>query len=250
MTNDDGVSSPGIHILAEKLQSIGKTVVVAPAQERSTAGHSLTLHKPIRIEKLGSDFYSLNGTPADCVYLGVKTIMRGKVDLIISGINRGANLGQDIHYSGTVAGAREAAFMEIPSVALSLVIDFQKDQKMEFGVACDYGVSFADFLINHPIPEGVFLNINVPNLKARQIRGVRITRTGRRFYSNAIIEKKDPRGRSYYWLGGKYKGFADIPDSDCNAVHEKYVSVTPLHFDATHHPTVTYLREWILRLNL
>ena len=245
VTNDDGILSPGIQALAESLRRLGKVTVVAPSQERSTTGHSLTLHKPIRLEPLKPGYYSINGTPADCAYLAIKKLFRKKtLDLVVSGINRGPNLGNDIHYSGTVAAAREATFLKIPSIAISLDYSSDKDNGMDFHVAAEIAYFIAELALKKGIPPQVLLNVNVPNIPARDIRGIKIVKSGFRYYADSIIEQKDPRGKNYYWLGGKYLGYDKIEDTDCKAVDHKYVSITPLHIDATHHLTLNKLKKW------
>lgn len=249
VTNDDGILSPGIHALADSLKRLGKVTVVAPAQERSTTGHSLTLHKPIRLEQLRAGYYAINGTPADCVYLAVKRLFKKKhVDLVVSGINQGPNLGNDIHYSGTVAAAREATFLNIPSMAISLDVHL-RDNGMDFSVAANIAYRLASEILRHGLPKQVLLNVNVPQIPLEDIRGFHVVKTGFRFYDDTIIEQKDPRGKNYYWLGGKYMGYDKASDSDCRAVDEKYVSITPLHIDATHHETLKQIKKWKLNEN-
>lgn len=244
VSNDDGILSPGIQILAESLRkNVGKVVVIAPSQERSTTGHSLTLHKPIRVEQLKPGYYAINGTPADCAYLGIKKLLKKKPDLVVSGINRGPNLGNDIHYSGTVAVAREATFLNIPAIAISLTHG-SADNDVDFGPSALYACAIAKLALKHGLPRRVFLNVNVPAIPLRNIKGVRIVKTGTRYYSDRVVEQKDPRGRTYYWLGGGYLGYNEKGSTDCKAVDQQYVSVTPLHVDATHHETLTHLKKW------
>jgi len=243
VSNDDGILSEGIHVLAEKLKKLGKVTVIAPSQERSTTGHSLTLHKPIRVEKLKSGYYSINGTPADCAYLGINKLLKEKPDLVVSGINRGPNLGNDIHYSGTVAVAREATFLKIPAMAISLN-RMSSDEDIDFSLAADYAVEIAALILKHGIPQNILLNVNVPDIPRKHIKGIRVVKSGFRHYSDRILEQKDPRGKSYYWLGGQYLGYDEKGDTDCKAVDQNYVSVTPLHIDATHHETLEKVKKW------
>ena len=245
ISNDDGIMSPGIHILAETLNTCGEVTVVAPSQERSATAHSLTLHKPLRLHIMKPEFYHVNGTPADCVYLALKKICRDKKpDIVFSGINCGANLGYDVHYSGTVAAAREAAIMNIPSVAVSLSTTQEDPHLMNYRTAALYARRLAELIQKNGLPHGVFLNVNVPDRPLADIQGVKFVRTGVRVYSDEIEEKKDPRGKSYFWLGGGYIGYKDLPDTDCRAIENGYVTITPLHVDATEHSFLSVLKEW------
>lgn len=247
VSNDDGILSPGIQALAECLKGLGKVTVIAPSQERSTTGHSLTLHKPIRVEQFKSGYYSINGTPADCVYLGIKKLLKKKPDLVVSGINCGPNLGNDIHYSGTVAVAREATFLNVPAIAVS-VNHISSENDINFGVAAEYACQIAKLVLKYGLPERVLLNINIPDLPARQIKGIRVVKTGFRYYSDRIVAQKDPRGKNYYWLGGQYLGYDERDKTDCKMVEHHFVSVTPLHIDATHHPTIEKIKKWNLKM--
>lgn len=249
VTNDDGILSPGIEALAESLKRLGKVTVVAPSQERSTTGHSLTLHKPIRLEELKPGYYSVNGTPADCPYIAIKKLFKKKsLHLVVSGINRGANLGNDVHYSGTVAAAREATFLNVAAMAVSLDYPLQKNSyEINYSVASEFAYRIAKLILQKGLPSQVLLNVNVPHLPLAQIKGIKIVKTGFRYYDDNIVEQKDPRGRNYFWLGGKYLGHNDkLGDTDCKAVENKYVSVTPLHIDATHHDTLEEMQTWRL----
>lgn len=250
VSNDDGILSKGIHVLAETLKEIGEVVVVAPSQERSTTAHSLTLHKPLRIQEIKKDYYHVNGTPADCVHFALKKVcVDRKPDLVFSGINRGANLGYDVHYSGTVAAAREASIMKLPSIAVSLNTRTRDVEKMHFDTAAYFAMKIAKTSIHKKLPLGVYLNVNVPDLPKEEVRGIRVVKTGVRLYSNEVIEKKDPRGQSYYWLGGGYIGFENIKDTDCKVVEEGFVSITPLQVDSTEHAFLSELKNWDLKIN-
>ncbi|MBI2026474.1 MAG: 5'/3'-nucleotidase SurE [Deltaproteobacteria bacterium] len=244
LANDDGISAKGLNVLAEALIKIADVVVIAPSQERSTTSHSLTLHKPLRIHELKPGFYHVNGTPADCVYLGLKKIYKDhKPDFVISGINRGANLGYDVHYSGTVAAAREAALMKIPSIAVSLCTKGSEINEMNFDTAASVALKIVDLAKKRTMPQGVFLNINVPDRPLSNINGFRFVRTGVRVYSDQVMENKDPRGKSYYWLGGRYIGHESIENTDCSVIEEGYVSITPLQIDSTEHRYLKQLQE-------
>lgn len=238
LANDDGVHAPGINILKETLQTIANVVVVAPLNERSTTGHTLTLDTTLRLEEIAPDVYGCNGFPADCSLMAIGHLFKNpqskyygkKIDLVISGINRGANLGQDVFYSGTVAAAREAAFHGIPSIAVSSCMDFRNTDKnnQHYYSASNFIKTLVQSNISQVIPQMSLLNINVPWCKEAEILGTQVTKTGLRKYSEDIEERIDFRGRRYYWIGGVYKGFEDFPDSDCQAIENKMISVAPI----------------------
>ena len=241
ITNDDGVQSEGIIALSEAMESIGSVYVVAPDRERSASSHSLTLTHPLRVEKLGPRTYSVDGTPTDCVNLGVNSILKGKkVDMLVSGINKGANLGDDITYSGTVAATMEGTILGIPSIAFSVVTR----SKFRFDVASQFAITLAQKIWEYKLPDDTLLNVNVPNLPKEKISGIRITRMGKRLYGDIIVEKKDPRGRKYYWIGGDYLSTEEVPGSDLEAIEESYISITPLHLDMTNYSALRTLRKW------
>ena len=241
VSNDDGFRSEGIIALAEALRPLGTVYVVAPDRERSAAGHSLTLTQPLRVEKVGYRVYAVDGTPTDCVNLAVNGILRKKkIDLLVSGINKGANLGDDITYSGTVSAAMEGTLLGIPSIAVSLV----SRNHFRFEAAAAFTAKLARKALRQKIPEDTLLNVNLPNLPMEEIRGVRITRQGKRIYGEAVVEKRDPRGRKYYWIGGDTLRTQDIPGSDLEAVEQNYISITPIHLDMTNYKSLRTLRRW------
>jgi len=241
VSNDDGVRSEGIEALADAMRGLGTVYVVAPDRERSAASHSLTLSHPLRVEKLGARVYSVDGTPTDCVNLGVNGILKGKkVDLLVSGINKGANLGDDITYSGTVSAAMEGTMLGIPSIAVSLVTR----SRFRFDVAGEYALAVARKVMRHGLPDDTLLNVNVPNMAKDDIAGVRMTRMGKRVYGDMIVEKRDPRGRKYYWIGGDHLSSEEVPGSDLEAVEENHVSITPIHLDLTNYSALRALRKW------
>ncbi len=231
VSNDDGVHSEGLLTLARVLRAFGRVVVVAPDRERSAVGHSLTLHKPLRVARIGPDLYSVNGTPTDCITLAVHSILDETPDLLVSGINRGGNLGDNITYSGTVSAAMEGALLGIPSMAVSLV----GDSRFRYETAASAALHIARRVIRQGLPGDTFLNVNVPNLPSDRIRGLRITRQGRRIFKDPVIEKKDPRGRTYFWIVGEEVVAESDGSSDYEAIDQRYISVTPLHLDLTHH---------------
>lgn len=243
ISNDDGIDSPGIVALAKAMATIGEVTVVAPHRERSTAGHSLTLHKPLRIHKVGPNFYSTSGTPADCIYLGTRELMKPKPDLIVSGINKGANLGTDVHYSGTVAAAREGALMNIRSYAFSLVYFPKSHDAMRYDMAAEYAVEVVKKTSNLTFPKHTLLNVNIPNLAKEAVQGIRVARQGFRYYTEEVSKRTDPRGKDYYWIGGAYQGFEKTDACDCNAIEDGYVSVTPITIDCTHNGFLEQLKE-------
>ncbi|MDR3608793.1 MAG: 5'/3'-nucleotidase SurE [Oligoflexia bacterium] len=243
ISNDDGVHAPAIRVLARELGKLGEVWVVAPLEEKSTAGHSLTLHKPLRIMRLpalGPRFYGVSGSPADCIYLGIREIMGQMPDLVVSGINRGANLGQDVYYSGTVSAAREACILGIPSMAVSLAIDFAKkpsnspvDELAHYESAAKLALEVLRKVDPDVVPKHTLLNLNVPDLPLGKIRGVKLARQGFQIYSGEILRRKDHRGKDYYWVGGKCRGFRKEDGTDCATVAAGYAALTPLQLDST-----------------
>lgn len=241
ITNDDGVNSAGLHALTQALAGLGAVTVVAPDRERSAVSHSLTLHHPLRAEKLNAHIYSVDGTPTDCVTLAVMGIMKNnKPDLIFSGINRGQNLGDDVTYSGTVSAAMEGTLLNIPSVAISLV----GNDLIHFEVAAEFALWLAKRIVEKGLPPDTLLNVNVPDLPKDKIAGVAITRLDKRYYSETIVEKTDPRGRTYYWIGGENPLWLKGRGTDYEAIQENKISITPLHLDLTNYAALENLRLW------
>jgi 5'-nucleotidase len=229
VTNDDGVYSPGIQILAKRLRKLDDVVIVAPDRERSAAGHSMTLHRPLLIEEVKPSVYSVNGTPTDCVNIAVKGLLKETPRLVVSGINKGPNLGDDVTYSGTVAGAIEARLLGIPSFAISLVAR----EDFRFAEAAEVALRAAGMIFEQGMREGTLLNINVPNLPLSEIRGTQITRLGKRIYHQMTVERVDPRGKKYYWIGGGEPDWEREQGTDFDALDRGMVSITPLHLDLT-----------------
>ncbi len=246
VSNDDGIDSPGIRILARFLKKIkgAKVVVVAPDRERSATSHSLTVHLPLRTFQQSPGFFSVDGTPTDAVMVGVHKILKRKPDLLVSGINRGANLGEDVHYSGTVAAALEAAIMGIPAIAVSVV--GSPEGEFIFEPAARFALKLARRVLKEGLPPGVVLNVNVPNKPSKKIRGVEVTSLGKHNYGDVIVEKIDPRGRPYFWIGGDPRRFEDRPGSDCNAFLKNKISITPIQVDLTDYRFHQRLKEWKL----
>lgn len=236
VSNDDGVHAPALKILAKELKKLGRVWVVAPMAEKSTSGHSLTLHKPLRMIEFEKDFYGVTGSPADCVYLGIRKAIKKMPDLVVSGINRGANLGQDVYYSGTVSAAREGCILGLRSIAVSLCIDFKKqkpEDKRNYLAAAKLTVKLIQSLKKTDFPHHTMLNLNVPDLPLERIKGMQVARQGHQFYSGAILQRKDHRGRDYYWVGGTYKGFKKEAGTDTSVVNSGYAALTPLKLDCT-----------------
>ncbi|MEE8382461.1 MAG: 5'/3'-nucleotidase SurE [Thermodesulfobacteriota bacterium] len=240
VTNDDGIFSEGIKTLAESLGNLGEVWIVAPDRERNAISHALTLHRPLRVVNISLQQYAVNGTPADCINIGVNQLLREKPDLIVSGINKGANLADDVNYSGTVAAAVEGALMGIPSFAISLAT--VKDFK--FKPAADYALRLARFITKNGLPARTLLNVNVPDTQGKEISLYKITTQGRNTHSNTIEEKVDPRGVKYYWIGRKDEGFQEDDNSDLKAIRQNLISITPIQVDLTHHDSVNKMFKW------
>lgn len=247
MTNDDGVHADGLFALQNALRGIGDVTIVAPERPQSASGHAITLHKPLRLTQTslrdGAAAWMSNGTPADCATLGVLEAMGGDADMVVSGINRGPNLGWDVHYSGTVSAAIEAAVIGHAAFAVSVA---SYDDPFHWTPAAQFAARLAVWLGEHPLPPYTILNVNVPNLPQNALRGVRVTTQGRRQYVDRIEKRADPQGRPYYWLGGSLAEEAQgaEPGSDVRAVADGYVSLTPIHLDMTAYPLMAHLRAW------
>jgi len=239
VTNDDGVHAAGIIALAKALRPIGEVMVVAPDRERSAVGHSLTLHRPLSCELIREGVYAVNGTPTDCVAIAVKRVLPRRPALVVSGINRGGNLGDDITYSGTVSAALEGTLLGIHSVAVSL----DGDSHLHFGDAGKIGARIASFVLENGLPEDTLLNVNVPNRPLSEVKGIRVTRQGRRTYDGDIRTVEDPRGRTHYWQGGGQPVWSGGIETDIHAVMEGFVSVMPVHYDLTNYEALDTLRS-------
>ena len=229
LSNDDGIQSEGLTALEASLSPLGELFTVAPDRAQSSMSHALTLHRPLRVHELGQRRLAVDGTPVDCVKLALSGLMPARPNLVVSGINKGPNLGDDIIYSGTVSAAIEAALLGIPAIAVSLVTF----QAFDFRAAAAFTAELIGKIQERGITPATLLNVNVPALPREQLKGWKLTRMGKRHYSETIVERIDPRGGKYYWIGGDDLGFAHDDDTDCMAVHEGYVSVTPLQVDLT-----------------
>jgi 5'-nucleotidase len=240
ITNDDGISAPGIVALADALRQVAEVVVAAPDRERSATSHSISLDRPLRVDELQPGVFSIDGTPVDCVYLALLHLVPRRPTLCVSGINNGYNLGSDVFYSGTVAGALEGALREVPAIALSL----ERRRPPDFSHAAAFaGALVAEVLARgeQAIPAGALLNVNLP---AGPIGGYEVTRLGKRVYRDQVSVREDLRGRAYYWIGGPEEEGSDLPGSDCTAVRAGLASITPLALDLTHGPLVEEMAGW------
>ena len=241
ITNDDGVYAPGLAALVKRIAEVAEVVVVAPDREQSAVSHALTLHHPLRAARISDNIFSVDGTPTDCVNLGIHSLLSFRPDLVISGVNRGANLCDDVTYSGTVAAALEATLMGIPAFAVSLVT---KGAGENFDVAAICAARLAQMVFEKGLPPDTFLNVNVPDLPEDRLLSPLITCQGKRSYEGTIVDKVDPRGRNYYWIGTADLSFQDIPGSDYHAVSRGHVSISPLHIDLTNYASIEMLKGW------
>ncbi|MCB1882710.1 MAG: 5'/3'-nucleotidase SurE [Geminicoccaceae bacterium] len=238
VTNDDGVTAPGIRVLERIAAEVGEAVyTVAPELNHSGAGHSLTLRRPLRVHEVGENRWCVDGTPTDCVMLGLQHVLeKERIDLVLSGINHGANLADDVTYSGTVAAAMEATLLRVPAIALSQVCEDQAS--LRWDTAERLGAEIVRRCLGFAWPGDVLLNVNLPDRAPDDVRGIRITRQGKRKFGDELVERLDPRGEPYVWIGGLTKG-DEIPpeDTDLHAVASGFASVTPIHMDMTHRPS-------------
>lgn len=237
VTNDDGYRSDGLKALADALAALGEVTVVAPMTEASAIGHALTLRHPLRLERISDRVYAVDGTPTDCVNVAVAQVLKAMPDLVVSGINKGWNLGDDVTYSGTVAGALEGALLGIPAIAASL--RFTRE-KFDFHYAAHAAATLAAAILERPLPGRTFLNINVP---AGKPKGFRVTVQATRNHVTSVAERHDPKGRAYYWIEEGQNEWQPHDRSDYQAVRDGYVSVTPLHPDLTAHQALALVEE-------
>ncbi|HEX2951960.1 MAG TPA: 5'/3'-nucleotidase SurE [Armatimonadota bacterium] len=245
LTNDDGIYAEGISVLRDALAEVADVTVVAPERPRSATGHAITLHKPLRVDKVripwGGRGYATNGTPSDCVVLGIFAIME-RCDCVISGINLGPNLGEDITYSGTVSAAMEGAICGKPSIAVSLA-DYENP---DFHPSAKFIVKLVRHVLQHGLPDEVILNVNIPNLPESELGSPVITQQGKRRYEGRVEKRIDPRGRPYYWLGGEIIEDTNGAGTDGDAIMAGKISITPLHLNLTDRHFAETLREWNL----
>jgi 5'-nucleotidase len=245
VTNDDGYLAGGIRTLSRAAARLGTVEVVAPDREQSATSHSLTLHFPLRARSTGEGFHVVDGTPTDCVVLAIGTLLEEKPDFVLSGVNHGANLGDDVLYSGTVAAAMEATILGIPAVAISYAgRDLDAIESWE-GVLTGL---LEQILTRRDFPHETLLNINLPPVRPEDVAGVQVTTLGRRAYVGSLTRAEDPSGREYFWIGGGESRWWGGPDSDFRAIHEGRISVTPLHLDLTNYGLLEGLQGWGMRL--
>ncbi|HJU90341.1 MAG TPA: 5'/3'-nucleotidase SurE [Gemmatimonadaceae bacterium] len=244
-TNDDGILAHGLDCLVRAASPLGEVTIVAPDREQSATSHSLTLHHPVRPVLRGERRFQVDGTPTDCVMLAVEALMEERPDFVLSGVNHGHNMGEDVLYSGTVAAAMEGLTLGIPSIALSFAGgDLGADPRM-----LEDQLNVLTELLRHltsleRIPRDTLLNVNLPARPASEIRGARLTRLGRRVYSDSLMKMHDPRGRPIYWIGGGSAAWSGGEDSDFRAVRDGYISVTPLHLDLTNYKLLEDATSW------
>ena len=241
LSNDDGIYAPGLRVMAEALQALGELTVVAPDRNRSAASNSLTLSRPLRVTEHQANWFAVDGTPSDCVHLAVTGLLDEKPDVVVSGINAGANLGDDTLYSGTVAAATEGRFMGMPAIAVSNIAF----QPQHYEAAAQVVVRILRDLPGHPLPSGSILNINVPDRPYQNLAGVQVTRLGYRHIAEDTVRDTDPRGRPLYWIGPAGTEQDAGPGTDFHAVNHGYVSVTPLQTDLTNHAALQGLKDWV-----
>ena len=244
-TNDDGILAHGLDCLVRAAESLGEVTVVAPDREQSATSHSLTLHHPVRPVRRGERRWQVDGTPTDCVMLAIEALMPERPDFVLSGINHGHNMGEDVLYSGTVSAAMEGLMLGVPAIALSVAGgDLRADLTL-----LDEQVHTVRRLLEHfcdadKFPPNTLLNINLPPLRHGEVKGIRLTRLGRRVYSNSLTEMQDPWGRRIYWIGGGTIEWRGEPDSDFQAIRDGFISVTPLHIDMTNFDLLAQAASW------
>lgn len=243
ISNDDGVDAPGIRILAQRLAEVGEVTVVAPDRDRSGASNSLTLDQPIRIARMDNGYYRVAGTPTDCVHLALAGLLEDEQDIVVSGINNSANLGDDVIYSGTVAAAMEGRFLGLPAIAVSLA---SRDHRGEyFETAAQAALVIMQRLLVEPLPADTILNVNVPDRPWDEIAGFEVTRLGHRHRSEPCIAQRDPRGRPIFWIGPPGAEQDAGPGTDFHAVRTGHISITPIHVDLTRYQALEKVASWI-----
>ncbi|MQC27105.1 MAG: 5'/3'-nucleotidase SurE [Chloroflexi bacterium] len=248
VTNDDGVTYPGLHALVGAMQQIGEVTVLAPDRNWSASGHVKTLHRPLRLKQTelpdGTPAWASDGAPSDCIALAALGFIEKKIDLVVSGINPYANLAEDVTYSGTVTAAMEAAISGLPGVAFSLDTPTDFPGKKDFTAAAAIAQRVVEQVIKNDLPHNSLLNVNIPHLPLDQIKGMRITRMGLRVYRNELVRRVDPFGRPYYWIGGESPAGNPDEGTDIGALSDGYVSITPIHLDMTAHDLMAEVATW------
>ena len=246
VTNDDGIDAQGLQVLAKALEALDEVYIVAPDRERSAVGMAITLHQPLRAKQIRTHAYAVDGTPVDCVDLALGTLLPEPPKLLVSGINRGQNLGTDIHFSGTVGAAKKGTLSGIPSIAVSLALDGAGEQPdFHYKTAGTIACRIAKQVIEKGIPSHILLNVNVPNCRLSEVKGTKITRQDRGNYSINAVTRLDRGGRPYYWIGGERTQIDFGRDTDLHAIHNRRVSITPVQLDFTDHTLITPLTAWL-----
>jgi 5'-nucleotidase len=248
ITNDDGITSEGLWILVKTLETLDDVFVVAPDRERSAIGMAITLHRPLRARRVDDRAFAVDGTPVDCVDLGVGGLLPEKPSLLVSGINRGQNLGHDVLFSGTIAAAIKGTFLGIPSIAVSLVLGERERyvvEKVHFETAARAALIISRAVLQNGLTEGVLLNVNVPNLPIQEVKGFRITRQDKGPYDTKVVKRIDPRGNVYYWIGGDRVETDCAEGTDIHAVRNGCISITPVQPDLTDYSEMRKLEEWV-----
>jgi len=252
VTNDDGVTAPGLLALAQEMRSLGQVSILAPDRNWSASGHVKTLHRPLRVKETlladGSWALAADGAPSDCVALAVLGLLPTNIDLVVSGINPNANLGHDVTYSGTVTAAMEAAIWGLPGIAISIDYEEYGQGSVDYGPAARVAHQVVNRVIAQGLPKATLLNVNVPDLPSKDIKGIKVTRQGLRVYRDLLVRREDPRGRPYYWIGGEAPTGVPEEGTDFGALAEGYVSITPLHLDLTAHQVMDELGGWDWKL--
>ena len=243
ITNDDGINAPGIKALEQSLAPVGEVTVIAPDREMSATSQAITLHSPMRVQRIDDRHYAIGGTPADSVILALYHILPQRPDLVVSGINPGGNMGENVDYSGTVGGAMQAVVHGVPSFAISLAS--RKDH--DFSSSAAFAAQLAARILEEGMEPGVCLNVNVPR---GEVCGVRVTRQSRKISQNLVVEQKDPRGRSHYWFDETVELTDVEPDSDYGAIRAHEISVTPLQVERTHYPSLNHISRWLPALQV
>lgn len=248
ITNDDGVFAPGLLALAQELRKLGRVSILAPDQNWSASGHVKTLNRPLRVKPVvladGTEAFASDGAPSDCVALALMGVVEGHIDVVVSGINPNANIGHDVTYSGTVTAAMEAAIGGVPGVAVSLDAPEYHSGALDFSTAAAAARVITSTLLLNTFPSNVLLNVNVPHLGKKDIKGFRVSRQGLRIYRDELVRREDPRGRPYYWIGGQAP--TGVPDegTDFGDLVAGYVSITPIQLDLTAYDTLESIRRW------
>jgi 5'-nucleotidase len=248
ITNDDGVNAPGLLALAQAMRALGEITILAPDRNWSASGHVKTMHRPLRVRPVkladGSEALASDGAPSDCVALAILGVVKHKIDLVVSGINPNSNIGHDVTYSGTVTAAMEAAIWRLPGIAVSLHSPANHLELLDYGPAARVALRIARQVVQSGLPEGVLLNVNVPYLPEEEMKGTLVTRQGQRVYRDELVERMDPHGSPYYWIGGEAPTGVAVDGTDFGALEAGYVSITPLQLDLSAYPLMDALREW------